>query len=979
MRIISWNINGARRLLRSCRLNELLWMWQADIFAFQETKLVQPDHRLMLPGYHAYWSFPTTAGNTTSPQSGTVCFCRRKPIAVYTSFPANDFDTEGRLLTLEYEHFYFVNCYTPNTQDAVDRRNAAKSVERREYRARWDRRFREYVCELDRKKPVIISGDFNAAISSIDMEQGSRWQDGEESFAKDENDQLRQLTAAGFADTYRILHPKEKRAYTHWSVRDKNRKTSPGRRLDYCFVSGDLKDKVQDANIYQDIYGSDHCPVYLKINTSQPVLRNERTVNLTYEDMLERERTGVFFYSLKDADLSNAWNTVDWSRAEEHLAIMQAKIARAAEENNLDFLKNLQYQLVASLDAKLLAVRAVTSRKASPGVDGIVWETANEKMHAAIELTSKDYNAKPARLIEKEDKKGKNRRFHVDTYYDRAMQTLYGYSLAPVAESWADRKSFSNRRCRCTMDANYFISKIYSGEDAPKWAFKTDIQKCYESISHEWIRDNIPLARRVLDEFLNAGYFLSDKYYEMDRGIGVGSRLSPYLANMAMDGLQDYIYYRLNPGVDEDKIDYDNGHVVRYADDFLISARDQHTAYMIGTYFRDFMAERGLTPATDKTEIIYVPNGFDFLRRSYKRYGNNMVASPSEAAITSFQNSVIELITDYAGSIPSLFEELNRKIVGFASYHKMTDASVAFREIDATIALSLTKLSRKRFAGMTENERLHKLWYVDEKGRHVFAPKEANEKRILFMSDTIFTEYKPLPLDVNPYIAYERVAQLKANREIQNVTGDYKRIWARQEGCCEICRREFRQDEEKELFEMHPSEKSFIDRMAYIHSRCKDCVIEYVDYKDSEYQEVNKAKVLMAELSEEYALLNVQNNPLYQFFKTTDKKTVSLSFKKIEEYYGGSLPEEATEHMYWVMYADVGMRRCWLDNDFYVRSVGGKGKTRKQVVFHKYQFSGNTVSFHVPDILLNGKVPERFGHHLEAILKHEFEANGYPW
>lgn len=975
MKIVSWNIDGAKQILRKTNFSQLLWMWQADIYAFQETKLTEPDLRLKFPLFHGYWSF-NEAATTPSPRSGTVCFCKDKPRNVYTGIGDEDFDTEGRIITLEFDYFYFVNVYVPQTQDAVTGKNSMKSMERRDYRAKFDRLLRDHVCDLNKKKPVILCGDFNASISSIDMSPNSSWQDGKDGFSKDANDQLRKLTKSGFTDTFRYLHPDKKQCYTHWSIKDKNRETGIGRRLDYIFVSDDLANKISRADIHTNVYGSDHCPVYLNIDMSEPVVRNDIVVNLTYEDLLMREKRKIFYSALKDVDLTRAWNTIDWKKAKEHLQKLQKDIALACFDKYPDSIKNAQFRLVSSLDAKLLAVKSVTSRNARAGIDHVKWKTPNEKMHAALSLTSRDYHAKPARILEKMDK-GKLRHFHIDTYHDRAMQALYGYSLAPVAETRSDRKSFANRKFRSPLDVYQFITKLYSGEDAPQWALKTDIQKCYESIDHDWIRKHILLAEHVLDEFLRAGYFLSDKYYESDEGIGIGSRLSPYLANMSMDGLQDYIYARLNPGMRDDLIDYDNGNMIRFADDILISAREEETAHEIKQIVTDFMRERNLRLSDEKTEIVHIPNGFEFMKRVYRKNGMFLNASPSETAITSFRNKIDKLLNGYTGSQARLIDEVNRKVIGFVTNHKMTDAMATFRDLDIFISLKLFELCKRRCPTWSNERIRQEFWLTDDKGRQTYALKNSPQKHVLFMADTIMTRYYPVPLRLNPYIDYEEMEDIQAEREIENVSGEYKKIWKRQDGLCEYCRRPILPDEEKEVVEVNPSESGIVGRMAYIHSRCRQLVIEYEDYEEPEYKEEDASKNLVVTLSDEYAVDDVKSHPLYLYFKEQEKKTVTLSFKKLGEIIGKPLSELAHTREFWFEDADDKLCRCWLDNSFYVKRVSTEG--RRSVTFHKYRFTAGTAKVKIPDLLIHGEVPIRMKYEIEAMLKHIFEHNGIPW
>ena len=330
MKFVSWNLDGINAVLRKSNFMDNLLMWKADIYAFQETKTLTRDVRIVFPGYHDYWSFHMT-NKLPSPQSGVVTVSKKKAKSHYTLFPQEpEFDTEGRLMVLEFDFFYFVNVYVPQSQDAVAGKSTQKSMDRSAYRAKFDRLFREYMIELDKMKPVIIAGDFNASISPLDMSSNSRWQD--DGLMKDASGQLLKLTERGFTDTFRHLHPKQKNAFTHWHLKDMNTRDTNGRRLDYFFVSDDLKEKIEDAAINPNVRGSDHAPVTLKLDLSIPVIRNERLSDLTYDDLLLREKNHTFFYSLQDEsiDLSLAWDTIDWSRAEQHLSELQCDLAKIA-------------------------------------------------------------------------------------------------------------------------------------------------------------------------------------------------------------------------------------------------------------------------------------------------------------------------------------------------------------------------------------------------------------------------------------------------------------------------------------------------------------------------------------------------------------------------------------------------------------------------------------------------------------------------
>ena len=248
MTFISWNVNGLRAVVNKGFLdffNEV----DADIFAIQETKM-QPDQLVLdLEGYHQYFHSAIKKG-----YSGTAVFTKVKPISVSFDFEKEIHNDEGRVITLEYENFYFVNAYVPNAKEALARL---------EYRMEWEDELRNYLKALDEKKPVVYCGDLNVAHNEIDLKNPStnRKNPG---FSDEERNKFQQLLDAGFKDTFRTLYP-EKIEYSWWSYRFNARANNTGWRIDYFVVSNRLMEDVKEAKIYGDILGSDHCPVGLEI------------------------------------------------------------------------------------------------------------------------------------------------------------------------------------------------------------------------------------------------------------------------------------------------------------------------------------------------------------------------------------------------------------------------------------------------------------------------------------------------------------------------------------------------------------------------------------------------------------------------------------------------------------------------------------------------------------------------------------------
>ncbi len=249
MRLISWNVNG----LRACMGKGFLDFFNgigADAVCLQETKMQPHQLELELPGYVQFWNSAEKKG-----YSGTAIFTKHQPLAVTYGIGMPEHDTEGRVITCEYEHFYLVTVYTPNAQ---------QGLARIDYRMAWEDAFRDYLLELDRVKPVIVCGDMNVAHNEIDLKNPGPNR-GNAGFSDQERAAFSRLLESGFTDTFRALHPELAGVYSWWSYRFHARDNNAGWRIDYFLVSDRLRDKVETASILTEVYGSDHCPVMLEI------------------------------------------------------------------------------------------------------------------------------------------------------------------------------------------------------------------------------------------------------------------------------------------------------------------------------------------------------------------------------------------------------------------------------------------------------------------------------------------------------------------------------------------------------------------------------------------------------------------------------------------------------------------------------------------------------------------------------------------
>ena len=249
MKFISWNVNGIRACITKGfveRFNEL----EADFFCIQESKLQEGQVKLDLPGYLQFWNYAQRKG-----YSGTAIFTKHEPLNIAYGLGIKEHDEEGRVITLEYEDFYMVTVYTPNSKDGLLRLD---------YRMKWEDDFRGYLNDLAKKKPVVLCGDLNVAHEEIDLKNPSS-NHKNAGFTDEERGKLTELLNSGFVDTFRYLHPEDVE-YSWWSYRFKARERKAGWRIDYFLVSDALKDRITAASIHQEIFGSDHCPVEVNIN-----------------------------------------------------------------------------------------------------------------------------------------------------------------------------------------------------------------------------------------------------------------------------------------------------------------------------------------------------------------------------------------------------------------------------------------------------------------------------------------------------------------------------------------------------------------------------------------------------------------------------------------------------------------------------------------------------------------------------------------
>ncbi len=436
---------------------------------------------------------------------------------------------------------------------------------------------------------------------------------------------------------------------------------------------------------------------------------------------------------LKDTkSLANQWDLIDWTQVQNDVNRLQSRIAKATETGNKNKIKRLQYLLTHSFSAKAYAVRKVTTNKGknTSGVDKKLWSTSAAKMKAVLTLTDKHYRAKPLKRVYIAKKaKNKKRPLGIPIMYDRAMQTLYALALEPVAETTGDNISFGFRRGRSAKDACEQIFCVLARKCSPAWILEGDIKGCFDNINHSWLQENIPMDKKIMNQFLKSGFIYEGKLFPTNTGSPQGGAISSLYANMTLDGLEKMIqdkYHRNSKGNIENHYRAKTKvNLIRYADDFIITANTKEVAEELKVIVSRFLESRGLMLSEEKTKITHIDKGFDFLGWTFRKFKDKLIVKPSKDSIKSLISkcSTIILKEGKANTQSDLIRRLNQVIRGWTNYHKHVVASQAFSYVNNTLYHLLHYWAKHRHPNKNKWWRLNRYWH------------EKNGKRWLFMTD----------------------------------------------------------------------------------------------------------------------------------------------------------------------------------------------------------------------------------------------------
>ena len=533
--------------------------------------------------------------------------------------------------------------------------------------------------------------------------------------------------------------------------------------------------------------------------------------------------------------LEHQWKSIDWKKAEAEVSRLQARIAKATQEKKWNTVKRLQYLLSHSYYAKALAVRKVTTNKGkhTPGIDKELWNTPAVKMRNVLILTDKGYKAKPLRrvFIEKPGKK-KKRPLGIPCMYDRAMQALYALALDPVSETTADGKSFGFRRGRSAQDACEYIFTALSRRTSPEWVLEGDIKGCFDHISHDWLIDHIPMDKSVLKQFLKAGFVFQNELFPTDEGTPQGGVISPILANMALDGMQKVLSDRFHTNrLGKIDLRFKNAHkvnLVRYADDFIVTAATKEIAEEAKEIIRGFLCTRGLELSEEKTLITHVDDGFDMLGWTFRRFKEKLIVKPSKKSVkalnASLHNTVLE--RGKAWRQEDLIRVLNRQLRGWANYHQSVCAKDAFSRTDHILYEMLWRWAKRRHPKKNRKWITANYWYSKGLRNWVFSTKNAE---LIRLGEVPIISHTKVRMSANPYLDSEYFIHRKFQNGMKRLSGRFKKIWRNQNGCCYHCGQPMEISDEREIFYKIPKSmggKDDVPNMAYVHKYCQSVFLE---------------------------------------------------------------------------------------------------------------------------------------------------------
>ena len=498
------------------------------------------------------------------------------------------------------------------------------------------------------------------------------------------------------------------------------------------------------------------------------------------------------------------WHNINWSAVSKNVRRLQVRIVKATQAGRWNKVKALQRLLTHSFGGKVSAVRRVTENtgKRTSGVDKVLWDTPEKKMQAVAALRQRGYKPLPLLRIYIPKSNSAMRALSIPTMHDRAMQALYLLALDPIAETLADPNSYGFRTGRSCADAIEQCFAALAKKTCSQWILEADIKSCFDTISHEWLLANVPMDKTILQKWLTAGYVEKQVLRATREGTPQGGIISPLLANFALDGLEQRLrkeFPRIGRGSEKGRAA--GVHLVRYADDFIITGRTKELLEeRVKPIVEDFLRTRGMRLSTEKTRITHVSEGFDFLGQNVRKYENGkLLIKPSKKNIKNFLAKIRKVIKQAKGyRTAELIQHLNPQIRGWANYHRHIVSKRIFSRVDAAIFKALWKWARQRHCRKSLGW-IKQKYFCRKAGRDwlFFGESRTDEtgktrrEWLYHAATTPIKRHVKVKAEANPYDRqWQKYFQKRESREITDSLENRRLsfLWREQSGLCVVCR-----------------------------------------------------------------------------------------------------------------------------------------------------------------------------------------------
>ena len=455
----------------------------------------------------------------------------------------------------------------------------------------------------------------------------------------------------------------------------------------------------------------------------------------------------ISFYDVDGrVDANTVWDLIDWDKHTRRVARIQARIVKAVKSGLKEKVRGLQRLLSNSLAAKLIAIKRVVSNsgKRTPGVDNILLDTPWKRWNTLENLNLPDYKAKPLKRIYIPKKNGKKRPLGIPAMHDRVEQALDLLGLDPVSETLADNHSYGFRKYRSAQDAIGAIYNALRRKGSADWILEGDIKGCFDHIDHQWLCENIPMNKKKLKQWLKCGYLEKRAFNPTKEGTPQGGIISPTLANMALDGIQDLLADNFRK---EDKI-----HFVRYADDFIITGRSPELLETcVKPLIEGFLKIRGLELSPEKTLITHIDDGFDFLGFNVRKYKGKLLIKPSKSSIKSIKAKVRDYLNaNKTRRTDVIIAKLNTIIRGWANYFRHVVSREVFGDLDHAFWQMTWKWTRRRHPNKSKRW-VKRKYFCRIKGRDWRFMEKENPEPLILLGPTWIIRHVKIKAQVNPY------------------------------------------------------------------------------------------------------------------------------------------------------------------------------------------------------------------------------------